>query len=658
MIAEYSVNVVLDSVALRPANSGIADITYSPSTEQGGVNVMHVMLTDSRQYNFDIVNGLPGPVGPKGDQGERGPMGERGPQGERGIPGPVGDTGPRGIQGERGPQGVPGAIGPQGPQGLTGPQGAVGPEGAQGPRGPQGIPGIQGSKGDKGDKGEKGDKGDPGATGPQGEKGEKGDTGERGPQGPQGIQGPQGPIGPQGPQGPQGIPGPVDPYVHVSGNLDSVTDDLGLAWMNVSKESREFGHLYKRDGQEIVIPEDTYYYVTTEDYNKYDEWDIPTERKLYEFGTKELAPTKRFCKYNLIPYKLNTDGTRTLASEVWSNWATSTDHGLFLVIGSEEEASFLSMDNYATFDNPQVTVKSATEFEIRHYNNTHYSDMVTVATYDSDIDYSVYTLGCGGFAYYLERGAQPYNSDVVLCERDNVTAETIFHTNFRDMLSNTSMVVVRGLEQLVKLETWESEKLSDGGWKDVYDTSTITADISAEVQRATQAESALSTRIDGKADASTWSTNLKNQIDSDHTTLSGLSAKWTDILYSQIDADHTTLGTLNTYLSTDKQGKIDDAVAKAHQQNTDTQLKDGMLYIDATTKNIHVKNGVYVAGDVVGTNGTHRLSQKLNGNMQCTYDTAEDLIADMANIPEGAWCAIINTHSAGVSAQSDDDIIE
>lgn len=179
-------------------------------------------------------------------------------------------------------------------------------------------------------------------------------------------------------------------------------------------------------------------------------------------------------------------------------------------------------------------------------------------------------------------------------------------------------------------------------WKDV--TPNDTAQITAEVQRATQAESALSTRIDGKADASTWSANLKTQIDSDHSTLSGLSAKWTDILLSQIDADHQTLGTLNTYLSESKRTSIDGAISKAHTQNTDTMLNNGTLKVESNK--ISATLPIVSSGDIQGTDtsGTmHLLSKKMDSAMLRTYNSFADMVADKANnnIPVGAWCAII-----------------
>lgn len=96
---------------------GIASVNQTTtSTEDGGTNVITVLLTDGKKSTFSVRNGSKGSTGP---------------------------TGPTG------------ATGPQGPQGIQGSQGPVGPQGPQGPTGPQGP---------KGEKGEKGEKGDPGTV--------------------------------------------------------------------------------------------------------------------------------------------------------------------------------------------------------------------------------------------------------------------------------------------------------------------------------------------------------------------------------------------------------------------------------------------------------------------------------------------------------------
>jgi hypothetical protein len=113
----------------------------------------------------DCESGLPGPIGPKGDQGIIGP------KGNQGIIGPQGPYGPIGLQGVAGP------LGPKGDRGLTG---ANGPQGIQGIAGNNGTNGINGSAGPKGPKG---DKGDTGADGDQGADGVPGITGPTGPAG-------------------------------------------------------------------------------------------------------------------------------------------------------------------------------------------------------------------------------------------------------------------------------------------------------------------------------------------------------------------------------------------------------------------------------------------------------------------------------------------
>lgn len=75
---------------------------------------------------IDILNGVDGLQGPKGDTG---------PQG---IQGPRGETGLQGIQGERGPAGEPGPQGPEGPAGPQGIQGLLGNDGKDGTNGTDG----------------------------------------------------------------------------------------------------------------------------------------------------------------------------------------------------------------------------------------------------------------------------------------------------------------------------------------------------------------------------------------------------------------------------------------------------------------------------------------------------------------------------------------
>jgi hypothetical protein len=172
-----------------------------------------------------LLQGAPGPAGPKGDTGASGPAGLKGdtgpvgPKGEIGAIGPqgnAGSTGPKGDPGVVGPAGPPGeigAIGPQGEPGLTGPRGPVGPKGdpgatgATGPKGDTGAMGPAGLKGDTGATGPTGLKGDTGATGPKGDIGLTGATGLTGPKGDTGATGPAGLKGDAGATGPQGDPG-------------------------------------------------------------------------------------------------------------------------------------------------------------------------------------------------------------------------------------------------------------------------------------------------------------------------------------------------------------------------------------------------------------------------------------------------------------------
>lgn len=521
--------------------------------------------------------------------------------GATGARGPEGPAGPEGPQGDPGIQGIPG---PQGPKGDKGDTGARGPDGLQGPAGPEGPRGLTGPKGDKGDKGDTGERGYPGATGPQGEtgpqgpQGEKGDTGETGPQGPKGEtgdtgpQGPQGIRGPQGPQGPQGIPGPVEPYLKQV-DLTTYTGSENEVVEHIgASDVYEHGHVYKNST--VVIKAGTAYINVTDVAHG-----VPLGYYILQQGERVNYAVYDFSVF--APY----GDTLAIGGNVW-DWNVS------------------KYGEITSYDDGNI-----------YYDIEGTSYVIDRSKMAPDMKYSGYVYK----AVTDGRGISYLNREFGAKKVDGV---------WRVDRGDWEWIVYDSDVPLYDITI-------DGGWRDVYDTSTITADISAEVQRATTAESALGTRIDTKADASTWSVPLKTQIDTDHTTLSGLSAKWTDILYSQIDADHTTLGTLNTYLSADKQGKIDDAIAKAHQQNTDTQLASGVVKVQNTE--VYFSRRVYSIADVWGNSGADKLSQKLNSSMQRTYATTEDLIADMANIPNGAWCAIIDTHSGGVSAQSD-DIIE
>lgn len=94
--------------------------------------------------NRDLVDNLPGSVGPAGPAGPEGPAGPAGATGATGPAGPTGATGPAGPTGADGPAGPTGATGPAGPTGATGP---AGPTGADGPAGPTGATGPAGATG-------------------------------------------------------------------------------------------------------------------------------------------------------------------------------------------------------------------------------------------------------------------------------------------------------------------------------------------------------------------------------------------------------------------------------------------------------------------------------------------------------------------------------
>lgn len=333
-------------------------------------------------------------------------------------------------------------------------------------------------------------------------------------------------------------PTPISPTsqcVPYSNDLDSVSDDLGVAWMNTNKESREFGHLYKKKPSEGNYEQKTLY--------------------------------------------INQDID-----------AINVKAGTYVRIGTAYEWGLMVVyRNYA--DNKDIFVWCGGNFD----NGT-------------DIPKS-------------------FDGKIKIADYRTVS-------NASDRQDDSYWHFVSDWE-------WHDKGEEKGGWEDVYDTSTITADITAEVERATTAENELSERIDTKADASTWSNELKQQIDTDHATLSGLSAKWTDILKSQIDADHTTLGNINTYLSEAKRTSIDDAIVKAHTQNTDTMLNNGTLKVESNR--ISSTMPIMSGGDIQGTDtegNTHLLSKKMNSDMIRTYNSLDEIIAD-TNRPKGCWCAII-----------------
>ena len=58
------------------------------STEDGGVNIVKVNLTNETSYEFQVRNGSKGSQGETGPQGPQGETGSQGPQGEKGEQGP------------------------------------------------------------------------------------------------------------------------------------------------------------------------------------------------------------------------------------------------------------------------------------------------------------------------------------------------------------------------------------------------------------------------------------------------------------------------------------------------------------------------------------------------------------------------------------------
>lgn len=66
------------------------------STEDNGINVITVTLTNGTKTTFEVRNGSKGSQGEKGAKGDKGDKGEKGEQGEQGV---------QGIQGEKGADG-------------------------------------------------------------------------------------------------------------------------------------------------------------------------------------------------------------------------------------------------------------------------------------------------------------------------------------------------------------------------------------------------------------------------------------------------------------------------------------------------------------------------------------------------------------------------
>ena len=164
-----------------------------------------------------LLQGAPGPAGPKGDTGASGPAGLKGDTGATGSIGPKGDVGPTGLKGDTGTTGLTGPKGDPGTTGLTGPKGDTGDTGLTGPKGDTGTTGLTGPKGDTGDigptglTGAKGDTGDVGPIGPKGDTGTTGLTGPKGDTGDIGLTGPKGDTGATGLTGPKGDTGDVGP---------------------------------------------------------------------------------------------------------------------------------------------------------------------------------------------------------------------------------------------------------------------------------------------------------------------------------------------------------------------------------------------------------------------------------------------------------------
>lgn len=195
--------------------------------------------------------GAMGPAGNKGDPGVTGPTGQTGPSvtgptgpggndgdvgadGETGPTGPTGPsvTGPAGSQGIKGDTGVTGPTGPTGVTGATGAAGVAGTVGSAGPTGPTGPTGATGATGDRGNDGDDstvpgptGATGSTGAVGPRGGDGPVGVAGATGPTGVTGATGPTGPQGTAGSKGDTGAAGPTGPTGPAGADGASYTDE-------------------------------------------------------------------------------------------------------------------------------------------------------------------------------------------------------------------------------------------------------------------------------------------------------------------------------------------------------------------------------------------------------------------------------------------------
>ena len=208
-----------------------------------------------------LLQGVQGPVGPKGDTGAPGPTGLKGDTGATGPAGPKGDPGAIGAQGNvgpTGPKGDTGATGPKGDIGLTGATGLPGIKGDTGATGPKGDTGAVGPAGAKGDTGSIGPKGDTGLTGPTGLKGDTGATGPKGDTGatgPIGLTGPKGDTGATGPTGPKGDRGPTGPIADILEIGSQDGNQTPYETLDMSKQVFTFGdgHWYLPEAKEGKI---------------------------------------------------------------------------------------------------------------------------------------------------------------------------------------------------------------------------------------------------------------------------------------------------------------------------------------------------------------------------------------------------------------------
>ena len=88
--------------------------------------------------------------------------------------------------------------------------------------------------------------------------------------------------------------------------------------------------------------------------------------------------------------------------------------------------------------------------------------------------------------------------------------------------------------------------------------------------------------------------------------------------------------------------RLDDLETDSHKQNTDTMLNNGTLKVES--KQISATLPIVSTGDIQGSDTSgmmHLLSKKLDASMLRTYNSFDAMVADKANIPQGAWCAII-----------------